>query len=123
MTNKKAVEEIKKIEEGNRIESNYVPMEVEVEGEIKGNIRKKETITVERNVWTEAIEEYHRSYEGWSITQEETEKIRKEVENKVKTAVVKVKKRMEAREKRMALQRIEGEKERTAKRTKKNEKS
>jgi len=50
VTNEKAIEEVKKVEEGNRTESDYVPLEVELEGATKKKTKRKEHVEVERSM-------------------------------------------------------------------------
>lgn len=67
VTNEKATEEVKKVKEGNRTESDHVPLEVELEGKER---RKSDIIVKERSVWTEeGMDYYHSNCKGWLCTQ------------------------------------------------------
>lgn len=69
VTNEKAIEEVKKIEEGNRTESDHVPLKVELAVEVEVKIRKKKSdIIVKKNsVWTEeGVRQYYENCEGWT---------------------------------------------------------
>ncbi|KMQ92549.1 flagellar attachment zone protein 1-like protein [Lasius niger] len=95
VSNGKAIEEVKKIEEGNRTESDHVPLEMELEGTERKEKRKKEILEVERSIWTEEkIEQYNGRCEGWTSTQTENGKIWRELEKKVKNSITKVKKKI-----------------------------
>lgn len=66
VTNEKALEEVIKVEEGNRTESDHVPLEVEIEGK-EENRKKSEIITREKCIWIrEGVEYYHSKCEGWN---------------------------------------------------------
>lgn len=99
----KAVEEVKKIQEGNRTESDHIPMEVEVIGPQRNRRREKGTeVEIERSNWTEeGVKNYQEKWrriikrnEGWSCTQHETEGIWKEIKEKVKDAITKHKRKI-----------------------------
>jgi len=95
VTNDKAIEEVKKVKEGNRIESDHAPLEVELEGAIKKKTKRKEQMEVERSVWTqEGIEQYHEKCEGWSCTKESSEEMWTEIKKKVENSITKVKKKL-----------------------------
>lgn len=66
----KAVEEVKKIQEGNRTESDHIPMEVEVIGLQRNRRREKGTeVEIERSNWIEeGVKNYQEKCEGWSCT-------------------------------------------------------
>lgn len=88
VTNEKAIEEVKKMEEGNRTESDHVPLEVELEGKGRKKQRKNEIIVKERNVWTEeGVNYYHSNCEEWLCTQSENEEIWRHLEEKVKNSM------------------------------------
>lgn len=56
--NVKAWEEIKKVKEGNRTESEHIPLEVKMEGPVKRG-KREERREIERSVWTEeGIKQY-----------------------------------------------------------------
>lgn len=63
------------IQEGNRTESDHIPMEVEVIGLQRNRRREKGTeVEIERSNWTEeGVKNYQEKCEGWSCTQHETE--------------------------------------------------
>lgn len=87
VANEKAAQEIKTVREGLRTESDHVPLEVVIEGEKKERKVEEGEIEIERSVWTEeGIEEYHKRCEGWICNRTETEEIWKELEEKVKEA-------------------------------------
>lgn len=72
VTNEKAIEEVKKMEEGNRTESDHIPLQMELEGTKRRSSQKTDRIKIERSVWTEeGIEHYHGKCEDWSCTQTE----------------------------------------------------
>lgn len=64
-------QEIKK--EENRTESDYIiSIVVELEVESKKNMKKKDIIKIERNIWTEkGISHYHTKCERWRCIQSE----------------------------------------------------
>lgn len=73
------------VKEGERTESDHVPLEVELEKQ-KIIVRKQEKMEKEvgRSNWTEeGIESYRRKCEGWTCTQIENENIWKELREKV----------------------------------------
>lgn len=114
------------MKEGLRTESDHVPLEVVIEGEIKeGRVEEGEEIEIERSVWTEeGIEEYHKRCKGWVCNKTETEEIWKELKGKVKEARKRVKKKiipLGNGEERVAQQRVEGEEKRGKKRDRKVE--
>jgi len=95
VANEKAIEEVKKMEEGNRTESDHVPLEVELEGASKKRTKRKEQEEVERSVWTqEGIEQYHEKCEGWTCTKESSEEMWTEIKEKVKDSITKVRKKV-----------------------------
>lgn len=68
VANEKAIEEVRKVEEGNRTELDHIPLEVELDGEaeVKNKRKKSDTIVKERSVWTEeGVRQYHEKYVGW----------------------------------------------------------
>lgn len=75
IANEKAEENIERVKEGDRMKSDHVPLEVEVQGQEAIEERKKVTI-IKKNVWAqEEIENYRMRYEGWTC--EQTEKMRR----------------------------------------------
>lgn len=94
IVNEKAEENIIELKEGDRTESDHVPLELEIEGpgiEGIGQGRKKRII--EKSMWTqEEIENYRARCEGWACGQEENEEIWKEIKEKVKNSITKIKK-------------------------------
>lgn len=61
MTNKKALEEIQKIREGNKTKSDHVPLEEEIERpEKKKEKTKRDRIVIERNDQAKKRTEYHK---------------------------------------------------------------
>lgn len=60
ISNEKANEEVKKVEEGNRTELDHVLVEVELEGREKRKMRKSNIVKIERSIWSEGgVEYYH----------------------------------------------------------------
>ena len=95
VTNEKAAQELKTVKEGIRTESDHIPLEVVIEGEEREGRAKEEEIEIERSVWTEeGIEEYHKRCEGWRCDKTETGEIWKELEEKVREARKRVKKKI-----------------------------
>ncbi|XP_070162472.1 golgin subfamily A member 6-like protein 22 [Polyergus mexicanus] len=93
--NEKAIEEVKKIEEGNRTESDHIPVEGELEGIERRNRKRSDRIEIERSVWTEeGIEYYHEKCEGWTCTQTKNGEIWREIENKVNNSILKIRKKI-----------------------------
>lgn len=85
VTNIEALEKIIKIEEGDRTESDYVPLEVELEGKKRQNPIRDNIIIKEKCVWMrEGVEHYHKRCEGWTCTKRKNGEIWKELEEKVK---------------------------------------
>ncbi|XP_067209996.1 sperm-associated antigen 17-like [Linepithema humile] len=65
VSNEKAIEEVKKVEKGNRTESDHVPVEVELEGREKRKMRKSNMVKIERSIWSEeGVEYYHGKCKG-----------------------------------------------------------
>lgn len=65
ITNEKAIDEIRKVSEDNRTESDHIPLEVELEGEGGRKTEKEDIIESERSVWTEeGVEQYHGKCKG-----------------------------------------------------------
>ncbi|XP_011637362.1 trichohyalin-like [Pogonomyrmex barbatus] len=90
-----ALEEIKNMKEGDRIESDHVPLEVELEGADRKKERRSNTIEKVTSVWTEeGIQQYHEKCIGWKCEQTESGRIWKELEEKVKKSITKVKKKI-----------------------------
>lgn len=60
VTNEKAIEDVKKIEEGNKTESDHISLKVELKGMERRNRKKSDRMKIERSVWTKkGIEYYH----------------------------------------------------------------
>jgi len=71
VSNVKASEEILKVEEGYRTESDHIPLEVTIEGVEMEQKERSDTIEKEKHVWTEeGIEYYHGNCKGWVCTQD-----------------------------------------------------
>lgn len=95
VTNEKAIEEVKKVIEGNRTESDHVPLEMELEREESKKRRKKDIIIKERSVWSEeGVEHYHKSCEGWLCTQTQNGEIWRHLEEKVRNSMMKIKRKI-----------------------------
>ena len=95
VTNEKAAQELKTVKKGIRTESDHIPLEVVIEGEEREERAKEEEIEIERSVWTEeGIEEYHKRCDGWRCDKTETGEIWKELEEKVREARKRVKKKI-----------------------------
>lgn len=96
IANDLAREEIEKITEGIRTESDHAPLEVKVYGLIEMERKEqKKTIEIERSDWTEeGIKSYHEKCEGWKCTQSNTENLWREIEGKVKKAITKYKRKV-----------------------------
>lgn len=96
----KAEEKIRKVVEGDRIESDHVPLEVELEAELEGTKDKKrrkekDIKEIERSNWSEeGIAEYREKCEEWNCTETENEDIWRELKEKVKSSIPKVKKKI-----------------------------
>ncbi|XP_039302912.1 uncharacterized protein LOC120357160 [Solenopsis invicta] len=89
--NDKALGEVKSVEEGERTESDHMPLEAELVGAQtkKKNDRNKKR-EIEKSVWTEeGIEMYMENCKDWASTQEETEGIWKEISDKIKKSIIK----------------------------------
>lgn len=83
--NEKATEEIKRVEEGNRTESDHVPLEVELEGTMEEEKGRSGIVWMEKSVWTsEGMEQYHKKCEGWTCTKIEKEEVWRELREKLK---------------------------------------
>lgn len=95
ISNEKAMEEVIKVEEGNRTESDHVPVEVELVGRIRKRRGISDIIEKERSLWSEeGIEYYHERCKDWICIQEKTEEIWRELQEKVKDSIKKVKKKI-----------------------------
>jgi len=95
VANEKVREEIKRMKEGDRTESDHVPLEVELEGTSRRVLERKDSVEVERTVWTrEGVEHYHEECEGWTCLSENNEKMWTEMKNKVKKSIMKNKKKV-----------------------------
>lgn len=95
VSNEKAIEEVKKVKEGNRTESDHVPMEVELEGKEKRKRKEDNMVKVERSIWSEeGVEYYHGKCKGWGCKKTENGEIWKELEEKVRDSIMKVEKRI-----------------------------
>ncbi|XP_020298200.1 vicilin-like seed storage protein At2g18540 [Pseudomyrmex gracilis] len=93
VTNEKAIEEVRKVEEGSRTESDHVPMEVEIEGIRRKRRKESGCVEVKRSVWSvEGIEHYHEKCEG--CTETNIEEMWSAMENKVKESIMRVKKKV-----------------------------
>ncbi|XP_025074790.1 uncharacterized protein LOC112552838 [Pogonomyrmex barbatus] len=91
ITNVEAMEEIKNMKEGDRIESDHVPLE----GADRKKERRSNTIEKVTSVWTEeGIQQYHEKCVGWKCEQTESGRIWKELKEKVKKSITKVKKKI-----------------------------
>jgi len=92
VTNEKAIEEIKTVEEGNRTKSDHVLLEVELEGASKKKTKRKEKVEVERSVWTqEGIEQYHEKCE--TCTKKSSQEIWTEIKKK-EDSITRIKKKV-----------------------------
>ena len=70
-----ACEEIKRVKEGNRIESDHIPLEVELRGPqiMEKKDRKETEVEIERSDWTEeGIKSYQEKSKEWRSTREDT---------------------------------------------------
>lgn len=96
IANEKAEEIIKKVDEGDRTESDHVPMEVKLEGPVIQTKKKKDRIkVVEKSDWGEKErEKYRKCCEGWTCEQKENESIWQELKLKVKSSITKCKKKI-----------------------------
>lgn len=76
IANEKAEEIIKKVDEGDRTESDHVPMEVELEGPVMTKRKKNRIKVVEKSDWgEEGREKYRKCCKGWTCEQKENESI------------------------------------------------
>ena len=91
ITNEKAAEEIRVLKEGDRTESDHLPLEVQIEGpELRGSEQKQWVKVIERSDWTEeGIGHYHLKSEGWFSTEEGNDGAWNELKNKVKESIKK----------------------------------
>lgn len=95
IANDKAEEMIEKVGEGDRTESDHIPLEVELEGPDIQIERKTDRKVVEKNDWEEeGREKYRKCCEGWTCEQKENEKIWQELKLKVKSSITKCKKKI-----------------------------
>jgi len=94
--NNRAIEEIRMVEEGNKTDSNHIPLKVEIAGpKTSKKSGKKTVIEIERSDWTEKrAKSYQENCSGWSCTQTETEGIWKEIRKKVKGSIIKQRKKI-----------------------------
>ncbi|KAG7196729.1 hypothetical protein KM043_016066 [Ampulex compressa] len=93
IANEAAREEVKKVIEGNKTESDHMPLEVELEGngrKRRGGVEMGETVEGERSIWSEeGVKHYQEKCEGSYSKQTMTEDIWKEMVEKVKESVMK----------------------------------
>jgi len=92
----RAIEEIKMVEEGNRTESDHIPLEVDIAGpKTSKKSGRKTVVEIERSDWTEeGARSYQENCSGWSCTQTETEDIWKEIREKLKGSIIKQRKKI-----------------------------
>lgn len=65
VTNEEAREEVKKVIEENRTESNHIPSEVELEiGRWRRKKKKREIMEIERSIWTKEGVKLSREMQG-----------------------------------------------------------
>ncbi|XP_018374444.1 PREDICTED: uncharacterized protein LOC108768497 [Trachymyrmex cornetzi] len=85
--NDETSEEIKGIEEGNRTESDHIPLEIELMGTRLWEEKDKETeMEIERSDWTEeGVKSYQEKCEEWKSTRKDTEGIWTEIKKRLKT--------------------------------------
>lgn len=70
VTTEGAREEVRRVEEECRTESDHMPIEVELESKIMNNREKRVEWRVEKSDWTEeGIIYYYGKCEGWSCSQ------------------------------------------------------
>ncbi|XP_025997477.2 golgin subfamily A member 6-like protein 6 [Solenopsis invicta] len=94
--NDRAAGEVKSMKEGDRTESDHIPLEAEVIGaqtkKKKGGNKTKE---IEKSVWSEeGIENYRENCKDWASTRNETEDIWMEIRDKVKQSITKQRKKI-----------------------------
>lgn len=69
VANEKALEEVRNIVEGNKTESDHVPLEMELEGEVEEEKRKSDYIIKEKSIDIEdGVDYYHSKSKGWRET-------------------------------------------------------
>lgn len=94
VANQEALDEIKGMVIGQRVESDHWPLELEIYGKIKENKKKeirKEYETVEKREWTEEnIKNYQENCKNWESKEETIEKIWLEIKEKIQEAIPKI---------------------------------
>ncbi|XP_076248106.1 uncharacterized protein LOC143187781 [Calliopsis andreniformis] len=99
IANERAKEEVERVTEGDRTESDHVPVEVELreteEQEETRSQQKEREKEVEKTDWTEeGIIYYHGKCEGWRSTKEDIEGTWGEIAGKVKSSIKKIRRKI-----------------------------
>lgn len=95
ITNVNAWEEVTEIEEGNRTESDHIPLEVTIEGPEIVQGERKEVIIRKESIWTEeGVEHYHERCKGWVCTLKDNNQIWRDIKDKVKESLLKKEKKI-----------------------------